>query len=309
MGKRHPQSQSLSHLSYWPTWVAVALFWLLGQLPWRLLLLTGRAIGATSWHLARSRRETARTNIRLCFPELSSVQQDDLARRSVISVGEALTEMAGSYCNTRIDLSRRLTVTGREHLEQAQQSGRGILLLGMHFTTLEVAGRLLRSITPYSAVYRPNDNPVLDRLILSGRKRYVENYINRKNMRALAKTLRNGKIVWYAPDQDYGVKHAVFAPFFGHPASTITATSRIAALGNAIILPIAYYRRPGGHYELEFGPPLTDFPSGDDLTDTTRINQIVEHYVRKAPEQYLWVHRRFKHQPDGSSSPYQKRKS
>lgn len=288
--------------------MAVALFWLIGQLPWRALLFLGRMVGVASWHLARSRRETARTNIQICFPELSTEQQEDLARRSVISVGEGLTEMAGSYCNRRIDLSKRLTVSGHEHLVAAQQSGRGILLLGMHFSTLEVAIRLFAHLTSYSAVYRPNDNPVLDWLISNGRKHYVKNYINRKDLRGLTRALRKGETVWYAPDQDYGRKHAVFAPFFGHPAATITATSRIAKLGNAIVLPIAYYRRAHGHYEIEFGAPLEDFPSNDDIEDATRTNSIVEHYVRKEPEQYLWVHRRFKHQADGLPSPYQRRK-
>tara|TARA_R110002073_G_scaffold84612_4_gene201711 strand:+ start:16343 stop:17212 length:870 start_codon:yes stop_codon:yes gene_type:complete len=288
--------------------MAVALFWLIGQLPWSALLFLGRMVGIASWHFARSRRETARTNIQICFPELSAEQQEDLARRSVISVAEGLTEMAGSYCNRRIDLSKRLTVSGHEHLVAAQQSGRGILLLGMHFSTLEVAIRLFAHLTSYSAVYRPNDNPVLDWLISNGRKHYVKNYINRKDLRGLTRALRKGETVWYAPDQDYGRKHAVFAPFFGHPAATITATSRIAKLGNAIVLPIAYYRRAHGHYEIEFGAPLEDFPSNDDIEDATRTNSIVEHYVRKAPEQYLWVHRRFKHQADGLPSPYQRRK-
>lgn len=308
MGKRRNRPQSLHHPRYWLTWMAVALFWLIGQLPWSALLFLGRMVGIASWHFARSRRETARTNIQICFPELSAEQQEDLARRSIISVGEGLTEMAGSYCNRRIDLSKRLTVSGHEHLVAAQQSGRGILLLGMHFSTLEVAIRLFAHLTSYSAVYRPNDNPVLDWLISNGRKHYVKNYINRKDLRGLTRALRKGETVWYAPDQDYGRKHAVFAPFFGHPAATITATSRIAKLGNAIVLPIAYYRRAHGHYEIEFGAPLEDFPSNDDIEDATRTNSIVEHYVRKAPEQYLWVHRRFKHQADGLPSPYQRRK-
>lgn len=307
MGKRRSRPQSLHHPRYWITWMAVALFWLIGQLPWQVLLFIGRLVGAASWYLAPSRRETARTNIQICFPELSVEQQEDLARRSVISVGEGLTEMAGSYCNSRIDLSQRLTVTGEHHLRQAQASGRGIILLGSHFSTLEVAGRLLAHLCPYSAVYRPNDNPVMDWLIASGRKRYVSHYINRKDIRGLSRTLRNGGIVWYAPDQDYGRKHAVFAPFFAHPAATITATSRIAKLGNAIVMPIAYYRRAHGQYELELGAPLENFPGKDDLEDATRVNRVVEHYVRKAPEQYLWVHRRFKHQADGQPSPYQKK--
>lgn len=288
----------------WTSWSLLAVVWLLGQLPWRMLLLAGRGIGHLAWHLARSRRLTALTNIRLCFPELSPEAQRRLARASVISTGEALTEMAGGFCNHRIDLAKRLEIVGLENLLAPQREGRGVLMLGMHFNTIDIGTRLLGNATAFSAVYRPNDNPVLDWFIATGRARHLRHCLDRSNIRGLVRLLKAGEAVWYAPDQDYGLDHAVFAPFFGVSAATITATSRIARMGQATVVPTAHYRLPGGRYRIEFGPALKGFPSDDDLADATRINTVIEEYVRKMPEQYLWVHRRFKHAPPGSPSPY-----
>ena len=300
MPKRRSRPTSPNHPRYWPTRVALALFWLLGQLPWNALLWLGRGVGHLAWRLAKSRSHIARTNIRLCFPELSAAEQEALAKASVISTGEALLEMAGAFCNHRIDLGKRLEIVGLEHVDKVRASGRGVLLLGMHFNTLDVGTRLLGQAMAFSAVYRPNDNPVLDRFIKEGRGHHVRHSIERSDIRTLVRLLKNGEAVWYAPDQDYGIKHAVYAPFFGVPAATITATPRLIKMSGAAVIPTAHYRLPGGRYRIEFGAPLEDYPSGDDLVDATRLNAVIEEYVRKLPEQYLWVHRRFKHQADGA---------
>lgn len=301
MGKRTNRPTRLSDPRLYPSWIGVGLFWLVGQLPWNFLLATGRGLGHLAWRLAKRRSHIARTNIRLCFPELTPEEQENLARRSVVSTGEAILEMAGSFSNHRIDLDKRLVIKGMEHIEQARAEGKGVLLLGMHFNSIDVGSRLLGYLMDFYAVYRPNDNRVIDRLINQGRGNYLKGNVPRSDIRQMIRLLRNGEVLWYAPDQDYGIAHAVFVPFFGIPAATITATSRIARMGKAHVIPTAHYRLPGGRYQIEFGPPLEDFPSGDDEADTARINQTIEHYVRKHPEQYLWVHKRFKHQPDGKS--------
>ncbi len=304
MGKRNNRPTRLSDPRLYPSWIGVGLFWLIGQLPWSVLQAIGRGVGRLAWRLAKKRRHIAETNIRLCFPELSSQEQEDLAHRCVISTGEAILEMAGSYNNHRIDLNKNLTVTGMEHIHGCQAKGQGVLLLGMHFNTLDTCSRMLGSLLDMHAVYRPNDNPVIDRLIDRGRRHYVRSTVDRTDIRQMLRLLRSGEIVWYAPDQDYGTAHALFVPFFGIPAATITATSRIAKMGKAAVIPCAHYRLPGGRYEIEFGAPLDGFPSGDEEADTARINQTIEHYVRKHPEQYLWVHKRFKHQPPGQAKLY-----
>lgn len=229
----------------------------------------------------KRRSHIARTNIRLCFPELTPEEQENLARRSVVSTGEAILEMAGSFSNHRIDLDKRLVIKGMEHIEQARADGKGVLLLGMHFNSIDVGSRLLGYLMDFYAVYRPNDNRVIDRLINQGRGNYLKGNVPRSDIRQMIRLLRNGEVLWYAPDQDYGIAHAVFVPFFGIPAATITATSRIARMGKARVIPTAHYRLPGGRYQIEFGPPLENFPSGDDEADTARINQTIEHYVRK----------------------------
>ena len=300
MGKRTNRPTRLSDPRLYPSWIGVGLFWLVGQLPWNFLLATGRGLGHLAWRLAKRRSHIARTNIRLCFPELTPEEQENLARRSVISTGEAILEMAGSFSNHRIDLDKRLVIKGMEHIERARADGKGVLLLGMHFNSIDVGSRLLGYLMDFYAVYRPNDNLVIDRLINQGRGNYLKGNVPRSDIRQMIRLLRNGEVLWYAPDQDYGIAHAVFVPFFGIPAATITATSRIARMGKARVIPTAHYRLPGGRYQIEFGPPLENFPSGDDEADTARINPTIEHYVRKHPEQYLWVHKRFKHQPDGA---------
>lgn len=291
---------SLYHPVWWPTWLGVGLFWLLGQLPWNCLLAIGRTIGRLFWLIGGSRKHTALTNIQLCFPHLSQKEQYALARKTILSTGEGLTEMAGTFSNKRIDLGKRLEIIGRENIEAPLSEGKGVLLLGMHFNTIDVGSRLLGKVRPFSVVYRPNNNPVFDQVIKKSRGD-VEHYIERNDIRGLVKHLKKGKAVWYAPDQDYGTQHAVYAPFFGVPAATITATARIARMSKAVVVPIAHYRLAKGHYRIEIGPALTDFPTRDDLVDATKVNQTIEHYVNKAPEQYLWVHRRFKHQADGKN--------
>ena len=293
------------HPRNWLIWPAIPLVWMLAQLPWRVVLLLGRGFGHLSWYLSPGRRHIAITNIRLCFPELDGAQQNALARRTLVSTGEATLEIAATYFNRYVRLEKRLEVTGLGHLHRARQEGKGVLLLGMHLNSIDVGARLLGEVLgeEFSAVYRPNDIPVLDWLIRKGRQRYVKDYIDRKDLRGLVRELRRGGVCWYAPDQAYRSPQAVFAPFFGMPAHTITATSKIARLSNARVIPIAHYRLPGARYRLELGAPLENFPSGSETSDAECINRTIEHFVRKAPEQYLWVHRRFKRQPDGKN-PY-----
>ncbi|WP_101674714.1 LpxL/LpxP family Kdo(2)-lipid IV(A) lauroyl/palmitoleoyl acyltransferase [Alloalcanivorax mobilis] len=304
MGQRKKRPTDPRDPRLWPTRLGLALFWLIGQLPWDLLLGIGRCVGRIAWRLGGSRRRVTLTNLRLCFPELSESEREAMARRVFLSTGEAILEMAGSFHNRRVDLDKRLHVKGMEHLEAARARGQGVLLLGMHFNSIDVGSRLLGKIFEFSVVYRPNDNPLLDRLITEGRGSWVKHSVDRRDLRQTVRLLRKGEVVWYAPDQDYGTEHAVFVPFFGVPAATITSTSRIAKMGKAAVIPCAHYRLPGGRYEIEFGPALEDFPCGDDETDTLAINQTIERYVRKHPDQYLWVHKRFKHQPEGRRSPY-----
>lgn len=306
MGRRRRYPHNRAHPRYWSTWLGIGVAWLLAQLPWPLLMLIGRGMGRLAWRIAKRRRHIAETNARLCFPECSDAEREAIARQSVEGAGQAIAEAMGSYFSIGLDLGNRLEVVGREHFDAARASGRGVLLLGMHFDTIDISAHLLScAIGPrFNVVYRPHDNPLLDRVIRRGRGRHLDKSLDRRDVRGMVRALRAGEVVWYAPDQDFGVRHSVFVPFFGVPAATITATARVARMGEALVVPLAQSRQPGGRYRLEFGPALEGFPSGDDIADARRINEVIEHYVRKEPGQYLWVHRRFKHRPPGEPKIY-----
>ena len=251
----------------------------------------------------------ALTNLRLCFPELSEQEREALARRVMISTGEAILEMAGAFHNQRIDLDKRLTVSGLEHLETARREGHGVMLLGMHFNSIDVGSRLLGKFFRFSVVYRPNDNPLLDHLITKGRGTWVNHSVDRNDIRQTVRLLRQGEVVWYAPDQDYGRKASVFVPLFGVQAATVTATSTFARLGKAQVVPFTQTRlADGSGYRLTVHPPLEGFPGENETADALRINQWVEQAISQQPEQYMWVHRRFKTRPEGESRPYAKRR-
>lgn len=202
-------------------------------------------------------------------------------------------------------LNNRSTLHGQEYLQAAKNKGNGVILLSAHFTCLELGGRLLSCHEPFNVMYRPNENPVIEYFMQNNRIRHFEKAIRRDDIRNMVKSLKAGNLVWYASDQNFTQKNSVFADFFNVPAATNTATSRLARLSGAAVVPFFAIRKPDGKgYDLNILPALEDFPSEDPAQDAIKINQIIEAQVRKAPEQYLWVHRRFNSRPDGRSDFY-----
>jgi KDO2-lipid IV(A) lauroyltransferase len=195
---------------------------------------------------------------------------------------------------------------GSENLARAREHGRGVFLLGGHYTTLELSGRLMCLFTnDINPIYKPASNAVFNLLMTRYRSRIYDNLLSNTDMRAMLRALKQGKIIWYAPDQDFGRRRSVFAPFMGVSAATLTMTSRLAQRAGAPVLPFYSERLPGTRgYEIRVGPPLENFPSGDDVADATAINQAIEVQVRRTPEQYLWGHRRFKTRPPGERKLY-----
>ncbi len=291
---------------YWPVWLLVGLMVVAARLPLGLQRRLATGLGRLTWLLRARRRQIAQINIDLCFPHLSAPARRALARDHLSAAAMGLFETATAWWAPDERIGPRIHISGLEHLHAARASGKGIILLTGHSTCLELGARALTAHSPFHGMYRQHKNALFEALMMDCRlKRSRRVPIARDDVRGVLRALRRGEAVWYAPDQNYGGTDAVFAPFFGVPALTITATGRMAAAGRAIVLPYWPIRLPGNRgYEIVVEPPWSDFPSGDDLADATRVNQWVESCVLRAPEQYLWVHRRFKTRPPGQARLY-----
>lgn len=277
------------------------------RLPFAVLMAAGQLLGRLGYHLARERRHICRVNIALCFPELSAQEQEDLVKATFISNGIGVMEVAMAWCRDPADFRERVTLSGLDNLQAAATTGRGVLLVCAHFTTLEFVGTLLTQFHPMHVTYRPHKNPLFETLMVRARQRHFGEVIERGDVRQALRSLQQGHTVWYAPDQDYGPRRAVYVDFFGVQAATITATSRFASFNNSVVIFFSHYRTPDNSgYHLDFSLPLENYPTGDDVTDAIRINGVIEEAVRRHPDQYLWLHKRFKTQPQGKTSPYKK---
>lgn len=300
-------SKAFLHPRYWLMWLGLGLLWLLVRLPYRWLLGLGHLLGLLMFLGMRERREVARVNLALCFPDRTKAEREHLLRANFVSSGIGLLETAMAWFWPPKRLQRLGRVHGLDILRQAQAEGRGVVLISLHFTTLEIGPALLAQHVTYDGMYREHRNKAFDFIQRRCRERHNADAvaIERDDVRGMLKSLRRGRIIWYAPDQDYGPRVSVFAPLFGQQAATVTATSTFARLGKALVVPFTQYRRADGSgYEVEIHPPLKDFPSDDPIADATRINQWVEQSVLAQPEQYMWVHRRFKTRPEGETRPY-----
>ncbi len=290
---------------YWPSWLGLLLLRLICLLPHRAALAVGRGIGRLAYRAGAKRRGVVRRNIELCFPDLASAELNALVRAHFDALGMSLVEMGlGRWASDR-HLVRLTTLKGLEHLEAAVASGRGIILLSAHFTTLELSGRVLSlNCPPFDAVYRKNRSEFITEVLRTGRERSAAATIEKRDIKSMVRSLRQGKPVWYAPDQSYKRKGAEVIPFFGVPAMHTTATSTLARLGKAVTLPYFPRRLPDGSYELCIGAPLANFPSDDVVADTRQYIDVLEAHIRSCPEQYFWVHRKFKDLPEGYPDYY-----
>lgn len=288
---------------YWPTWLLLLLFRLIALLPLRVNIALGRVIGVLFLYLAPSRKRIAKANVDLCLPELDTVERERIVRESIVSCGIGMVETAMTLWGNPDKLRRGAEVHGLENIAAVQARGQGVLLMGCHFTTMDPAGRILCDHVQLDILYRKDPNPLLAYFLTSAREAYIHRSIVRNDSRQLVRNLREGAVVWYTPDQDFGLKFSVFAPFFGIPAATVT-TARIARLGQAAVIPYFHFRDDQGCYHLHLGKEVPNFPQGDEVADATTLNKVIEGLIRQKPEQYLWVHRRFKTRPVGAPELY-----
>ncbi|PJE80257.1 Lipid A biosynthesis lauroyltransferase [invertebrate metagenome] len=293
---------------YWLTWLGLCLSFFVSLLPFVLILFIGRCIGRFFYYTNGSRVVIARINLSHCFPEKSEQDRESLLRKNFEAVGMGIMEVCIAWWWPHWRLKRKVKVEGLEHLKK--DDGRGTVLMIMHFTTVELAGSFVPLFHSIDATYREHKNPVFEYVQRNRRQRHEGQgeLLGRRDVRGMIRSLKRGRTVWYAPDQDYGRKHSIFTRFFGIQTAMVTGTSRFARMGNARVIPMTLLRKPGAKgYQLRFYPPLPKFPSDDEQADTQRVSDFIEKQIEAHPDQYMWLHRRFKTRPEGETLFYPKK--
>ena len=280
---------------YWPTWLGLGLLRTVAWLPYPLIVWLGTALGLLLRYLPIGFVNTARRNLELCLPELSPRERARLLNQHFASLGIGLLEIPLAWWSSAARIARLVQIEGAEHVRAAMARGNGTMILTAHFTPMEMAGRVIASVASVSFLYRPTKNEVLAYALKRFRDNYGSKGMPRDDIRGFIAALKHNECVWYAPDQSYRKKGAEMVPLFGIPAATNTLTSRLARTTGATVLPYFLQRLPGTRgYRAVIHPPFENFPSDCAISDTARFNHMIEAQVRLAPEQYLWIHRRFK---------------
>jgi Kdo2-lipid IVA lauroyltransferase/acyltransferase len=286
-------------LRYAAVWLVYAFMRLLVLLPFSWQLRLGKRCGALAGRLMRGRRDIARRNIEICLPELTPSDREALLDRHFEALGASIAETAMGWFGSVQRIERLVRVEGEEHLKAALDKGNGVILFTGHLTSLELPPAVLGSMYPhFCGMFKPQRNPAMNRLMNRGRLRNVKELFAKDNVRGMLKSLKKNAVVWYASDQSYGHKGSALIPFFNEPAMTNTAIWRIAKSSGAAVLPYFYRRLPDDSgYIVDIGPPLDEFPSDDPAHDVARLTRLLEDYIRLCPEQYWWIHQRFKGRP------------
>lgn len=298
------QLQRWLHPKYWGMWLFFAFLRIVTLFPLRWIEAIGTFLGWLLYRLAPSRRRICRINIKQAYPEYTEADIKYLIKSSYKSLGISIFEMALAWWAKRSYLRAHCEVEGMQHLEQALAKGKGVIMLTGHFSTLEIGGILMALYTPLNAVYKKAHNPMFNTFMDFYRNKHLQEAIPSTNVRGFIKGLRNGVATWYAPDQDF-TQNIVFAPFLGGTAGTLTSTAKMADMTGASVVPFYPQRlNKGKGYKLVILPALENFPCGNQVDDASSVNHAIETMVRKNPEQYVWIHKRFKTQPEGKTSIY-----
>lgn len=305
MPNQPTQTTYFLHPRFWLIWVGYGFARLVLLLPFPWLIKIGKGLGWLMHRYANKRRHIVEVNVRLAFPELDEKQQADFVESTFSANGIGFIESLLAWWGPKAGLLKRVKFDGLEHLKAAEAQGQGVLLVAAHYSALEMGGLFIGQKVVMDAIYRRHDNPLMEHLITKGRLRFCNQVIERRDLRTVLRNLRKNHCIWYAPDQDMGKDTSVFVPFFGHPAATLTATSRLAGLNQSPAIICAYHREEDGYYRVSFSPALSNFPTNDPEADASRINTLLEECIRRHPEQYLWLHKRYKTQPDGRNKLYQ----
>ena len=306
MASSSPSLWTFWHPRYWLLWCGLALLRLIVLLPQKQRMRAGSLLGKLSYRLAGKRAFIAQRNIELCFPELGAKDHLALTHRHFESLGKSAIEMGMSWWISDAEIERLFVIEGIENMNEAVARGKGVLILCAHLAGVELSGRaIMTQVPPLAAMYRPNNNPMLNALMWRSRAKSISELITKDSIRQLLRALKNKRAVWYAPDQAYTGKNSVLAEFCGIPAMSNAATTQLLKASGATLVPFFPSRLPDDSgYKVQYLPIVEDLPSDDPVADTNAINRILEQHIRKFPEQYYWVHRRFKGRPDSFSDPY-----
>ena len=299
------QARQFASPRFWPTWILLALMRISAMLPFRILVSMGKLLGFLVYHLMWRRRQIARINIDLCFPDLAPHQRQKICRDCFRSIGISIFETALAWWGGAKKLKSLYRIEGFEHIEKAQKENKAILLLSGHMSCTDIGATLLAFHLPFQAMYKPAKNKLFEAVMLERRGQTYYEMVPRKQSRRLLKNLKNKIATWYGPDQNFGREETVYAPFFGVPATTLTATSRITSFADAVVIPFFPYRLDNDKgYKLCISAPVENYPNDFGIEDATKINKVIEDAVRVAPEQYLWLHKRFRLRPPGEPKLY-----
>ncbi|HEY7670880.1 MAG TPA: lipid A biosynthesis lauroyl acyltransferase [Gammaproteobacteria bacterium] len=285
--------------TYWPTWFLLLGLRVIAILPLGAQMRLGRVLGRFVGRIRRRERRVAERNLEVCFPELAAPARAELLKLHLESLGLSFVEMAIGWFAPLATLERIVAVRGREHLNAALARGRGVILATAHFTPLEVGVAIIEGFGVHcGGMYRPQSHSMIDALILRGRSRFMREQIARDNVRAAIRHLQSNGVLLYLPDQTYLGNQSALVPFFGEPALTNIATSKLARLSGAAVLTYFFKRLPDYSGYVVDIDVLDGFPSADPIGDTRRLGAALERYIRTAPEQYLWTYKKFKYRPE-----------
>ena len=298
-------STALLHPRYWLTWLGIGVLWLVVQLPYPVIYRLGCGLGKLALRFMKRRAKIVHRNLELCFPEMSEQERRKMVVKNFESVGMGLMEtgMAWFWPDSRV--RKWFDVEGLDNLKRAQMQNRGVMVVGVHFMSLELGGRVMGLCQPMMATYRPHNNQLMEWVQTRGRMRSNKAMIGRNNLRGIVSALKKGEAVWFAPDQDYGRKGSSFAPFFAvENVATTNGTYVLSRLSGAAMLTVTMVRKADySGYRLYITPEMEGYPT-DENQAAAYMNKIIEKEIMRAPEQYLWIHRRFKTRPVGESSLY-----
>ena len=297
------RQKAAAALGEWLTRLAISALRLLAKLPYGALRRIGEACGDLAWLLAGSRRRVALVNLRLCFPDWSEDRRRAVARGHFRCLMRSLFDRFVFWYEPAERTRELVTVRGLAHFLAHQ--GRPVIMLGPHFVGIDAGGMRFQLDYPAGFMYAKQKSAALSAAMTRGRMRYgrARTFLRNEGLRGPIRAIREGTPLYLLPDMDLGARDAVFVPFFGVPAATVTSVARLAKITGALVIPLVTRMTDRG-YEVQLYPAWEDYPGEDLVVAARRMNEFIEQRVLEMPEQYLWSHKRFKTRPPGSPNPY-----